>query len=118
MRDGLRALLRATPRLEFIGQADNSLSALEMVMDCQPFLILLDSNLPEDEVQSLLEQTKINHPHTRCVVLANDVQQQYAARTAGADSVLLAGFPVARFFAVIEELLTRSEAEVGKDNGQ
>jgi DNA-binding NarL/FixJ family response regulator len=112
MRDGLRALLRATPRLELVGQADSSSSALTMVRDRQPSLILLDCNLPGDEVQSVLEQMKLRSPATRCVVLATDAQQQWVAKAAGADSVLLAGFPVAKFFAVIEELLANGEPEL------
>ena len=112
MRDGLRALLRATPRLELVGQADSSSSALTMVRDSQPSLILLDCNLPGDEVQSVLEQMKLRSPATRCVVLAKDAQQQWVAKAAGADSVLLAGFPVTKFFAVIEELLASGEPEL------
>ncbi len=116
LRDGLRALLRATPGLELVGQADNRASALGLLRACHPALVLLDSNLPVDEVEAILRQTKTQYPHARCIVLANDGQQQGAARGAGADSVLLAGFPVTRFFAVVAELL--SEEEPARNDGQ
>jgi len=109
MRDGLRALLRATSRLELVGQADNGTSALDMVMDCRPSLVLMDSNLPGDEVESLLRYTKARWPQTRCVVLASDAQQQGLAKSAGADSVLLTGFPMAQFFDLIDNLLFRDD---------
>lgn len=63
-------------------------------------------------MQSVLEQMKLRSPPPRCVVLARDAQQQWVAKAAGADSVLLAGFPVAKFFAVIEELLANGEPEL------
>ena len=44
------------------------------------------------------------------LVLVNNVRQQQAARSAGADSVLLKGFRAAKFFEIIETL-TKERAE-------
>ncbi len=110
MRDSLRALLRAIPQLEIVGQADNGSSALGMVTNYHPSLVLLDSDLPDDEAWTVLKKTKSEWPQTRCIVLANSVHQQWLAKTAGADSVLLTGFPATKFFAAIEALLPQYEA--------
>jgi hypothetical protein len=41
----------------------------------------------------------------RCIFLANDVQQHQEAEAAGADAVLLEGFPAGRLVAAIVRLL-------------
>lgn len=105
IRDSLRALLRAMPSVKIIRQVDDGSTALEMVMAHHPTLMLLGSNLPDDELKTLLTQTKTIQPHTRCIVLAATSHQQWIARNFGADSVLFAGFPAAAFFTTIEQLL-------------
>ena len=104
MREGLRALLMAMPQLKIIGQVDDGPSAMQMISDHHPALILLDSNLPEDEAWVVLKQVK-NGSNTRCLVLADTVQQQRVARAEGADDVLLTGVPAAKLFTTIERLL-------------
>lgn len=106
IRDSLRALLRATPSVNVITQVDDGSSALEMIMAHHPTLMLLGSNLPDDELKTVLKQTKATQPQTRCIVLAATSQQEWIARNFGADSVLFAGFPAAAFFTTIEQLLS------------
>lgn len=106
MRDGLRALLRTIPYLKIVGQADDSSSALALVSEQRPTLVLLGANLPNDEVQTVLAQTKAECPEARCIVLADSFQRQWLAEMAGADSVLLTGFPAAKFISIIEKLLS------------
>ena len=106
MRDGLRALLRTIPYLKVVGQADDSPSALTIFSEQHPALVLLGANLPSEEVQSVLAQTKAEWAETRCIVLVDSFQQQWLGETAGADSVLLTGFQPAKFVSTIEELLS------------
>ena len=106
MRDGLRALLRTIPYLTIVGQADDSLTALKIVTEQHPKLLLLGANLPDDDIQAVLSQTKANWPETRSIVLADNFQRQWIAKAAGADRVLLAGFPPAKFVSTIAELLS------------
>jgi DNA-binding NarL/FixJ family response regulator len=105
MRDGLRALLRTVPHLNPIEQADDSLSALEIASRHHPALILLGSNLPDEDIQSVLRKTRTTQPETRCLVLVDNLQQQSLAQAKGADRVLLTGFPTEVFLMTIEELL-------------
>ncbi len=109
MRDSLRALLRAIPQVRVIGQVEDGPSAQKMLIKHCPALVLLASNLPGDEAWGVLRQTKAEQPQARCLVLADTIHQQWMAEAAGADSVLLAGFPAAKFFATIENLLSRQK---------
>ncbi len=106
MRDSLRAMLRAIPQVRVIGQVEDGPSALRMLIEHCPSLVLLASNLPGDAAWGVLKQTKNEQSQTRCLVLADTIHQQWKAEAAGADSVLLAGFPATKFFATMEELLS------------
>jgi len=109
IREGVRALLKSIPYLEIIDQADDGPSALKMVADHHPALVLLDSNLPDEEAWAVLKQTKALWPQTQCLVLATSAEQQWIAKAAGADEVLLTGFPASKFFTVIDGLLSRQQ---------
>ena len=106
MRDGLRALLRTIPYLTLVGQVDDGLSAIKTMTDQHPTLVLLGANLLDEDIQTVLAQIKAKWPETRCIVLVDNVQQQWIAKAAGADSALLVGFPAAKFINTIQELLS------------
>ncbi len=106
-RDSLRAMLEAVPhQLEIIGQADDGSAALKMIADHHPALVLLDSNLPDDKVWTVLQQIKTEWSQIRCLVLVDNIQQEQAALVAHADRVLVNGFSLAKFLSTMEELLS------------
>ncbi len=107
-QQSLIALLTTMPQIGTI-DADPDLSALKMYAERPPDLVLLDTDLPGDGVQTTLRQIKIQWPQTRCIVLADDVRRQQMARAAGADDVLLKGFPAAQLFTTIGRLLSLLE---------
>lgn len=107
MREGLRALLRMIPQLELVGQVDQGSAALERVTQAHPALVLLDSSLPFAEMELVLRHIKAEWPQTRCLVVADTIQQQGLAQVAGADGVLLKGFAAETLFTTIEEVLAR-----------
>ena len=109
MRDGLRALLRAIPNLEEIGQADDSTAALAVVDNHPPALMLLDWNLPDDQGQTVLAHTR-SCTQIPCIVLADNTRQQQLAEAGGADAVLIAGFPANKLFTEVERLLDEQGA--------
>jgi DNA-binding NarL/FixJ family response regulator len=118
IRDSLRALLKNVPRIETILLADDSPSALRMIAECHPALVLLDSKLVHHDIQEVLAQVRAESPQTRCIVLADNTHQQWLAKAANADSVLLAGFPAAMFLATVEGVLSRPGAQTEKDKQQ
>jgi DNA-binding NarL/FixJ family response regulator len=80
-----------------------------MVVEQQPLVVLLDTNLPGEQGWGVLEQIKVQRPHTRCLVLADSVRQRQTAWAAGADGVLLKGFSTAELFAAIDRVLSKGE---------
>ncbi|MCP4542699.1 MAG: response regulator transcription factor [Chloroflexi bacterium] len=105
VRDGLRALLTAIPQVTNLQEIDDASSALRIVKEHCPALVLISVDLPSGEFWSLLAQIKAQHPQTRSILLVNDVQQQELAQTAGADGVLLQGAPASKLSATIKHLL-------------
>ena len=58
LQNGLQALVMSIPQVDIIGQVDDGSQALEMVREHHPDLVLLDTNLPNDEEWQVLEQIK------------------------------------------------------------
>lgn len=54
LRETLRALIATIPQLEIVGQVEGRVAALKMVQEWQPGLLLLDSNLPDNEVEAII----------------------------------------------------------------
>jgi two-component system response regulator DevR len=105
LQSGLQALMTTIPQIGIVGQACNAEAALRMVTTLSPELVLLDTDLPDDETWIVLRQIKTRWPRIQCVVLADNVRHQQEAEVAGADVVLLKGLPPAKLIANIEELL-------------
>ncbi len=105
MRDGLQALLRTIPEIEIVGLADCESEALVLIAQQQPAIVLLDSSLTHRETLPTLMQIKGGYPRTRCIVLVENVQQQGAAREAGADTALITGFSAEVLHSAIDQIL-------------
>ena len=108
IRDGLRALLRAIPEIGAILQANDSPSASQIIAEYHPDLVLIDSKLVNSNIQSMPKEIKAMSPHTRCILLVDNLQQQSMADVTGADTVLLSGFSAWEFMVTVEELLSRA----------
>jgi DNA-binding NarL/FixJ family response regulator len=106
LRDGLRALLSAMPQIEVIGEASDIALVSRMIQEHCPTLVLLDADLPGNEVGNTLKTIKANGPEVRCIVLASTIEQQQAAQLAGADSAPLKGFLAEKLYTTLEKLLS------------
>lgn len=104
-RDSLRALLTATPQIDAVNQANDEESALKAIAVDHVTLMLLDGSLPGNEVGAMLRGIRAERPQVRCIVLADNARQQREAKAAGADAVLLKGFPTADLFQTVDRLL-------------
>ena len=108
VRDCLQTTLGAIASVEVIWQTGDIPSTLAMLAEHQPALVLLYTDLPKGESWvTILRQIKTDWLQTPCLVLANNAQEQQAARAAGADGALFKGIPASRLFATIERLLPR-----------
>ena len=84
----LRATLESLPSVQVVGTATGCLSALQMVRERQADLVVIDSNLPLEEVQVFLQQLGQEEQRTRSLVLAATSGQVRRALAAGADAAL------------------------------
>jgi DNA-binding NarL/FixJ family response regulator len=105
VRDGLQALLTAITEIDSVEQMDDTTSALRRITEQRPDLVLLDFSLTGDEPQAILKRIKAESPQTRCLALADDVEEQQIAKAAGADAILIKGFPAQRLIETVRRLL-------------
>ena len=107
--NGLRALLRTVPQIEIIAEIRDPAILLKIGAEMQPDLVLLDASLFDEEILTAITKIRGEWSKTKCVVLMEDSQHRQAAYGAGADYVLIKGFPAAGLVAIIEELLPQGE---------
>jgi DNA-binding NarL/FixJ family response regulator len=105
LRNSLQTLMTTMPQIEILAETTDPSALLRMGADIQPDVVLLDASLPEEQVWAALRQVKEEWSHTRSIVLVEGSQQQHKAQAAGADVVLLKGYPAAKLIAAIEGLL-------------
>ncbi len=88
MGESLRAMLASFPRITIVGSAAGCLSARNMARDLAPDLVVIDANLPEPEVLTLLEELNNGPSSPRAVIFINTTSQKKRALAAGADAAL------------------------------
>jgi len=104
IRQALRATLALLPQIDIAGAAGGGLSALHLVCQNRPGLLIIDSGLPDDETLALLRQIKQEQPHVRCLVVAETSRQQAAVLALGADAVLLRSEPTERLVEALNNI--------------
>ena len=105
IRDGLKALLMASPQVGSIIQAANAPEALQIIHWLCPTLVLLDANLVQGTIQELQEQIMVQCPRCRYIVLIDEAHQRQEAEAAGAEAVLLKGCPTSKLMETITLML-------------
>ena len=109
LQDGLVALMTTMPQVSAVLIAEDAPSVLRTMARHRPALVVLEMDLPAEEWLAPLQEIRTRWPLTRCIALADDVQGQQEAQSAGADVVLIVGFPAAKLIAAIEGLLSQQE---------
>ena len=105
LRDGLQALVDTMPLIRALNVLNDVSSALGGETGGSPALVLLDADLSNDRVWLTVRRVKRKWPRARTIILAGSVEQQAEAEVAGADVVLLEGFPAGKLVAAIVKLL-------------
>jgi DNA-binding NarL/FixJ family response regulator len=100
----LRATLESLPAVQIVGTAAGCLSAVQMVRDRQAGLVVLDSNLPWEEVRVFLQYIKAAGLGTCSLVLAAINVQVHQALAAGADAALRRDASIHQLDAAVAEL--------------
>jgi two-component system NarL family response regulator/two-component system response regulator DevR len=111
LRHVLYTLLLAMPQLESVRQTDDATSTLQAITEHHPVLVLLDASLPGNSTLTVVKEIKAGRSPSRCLVLADNKEQQRVSLAAGADGALLKGFPAARLLEIIEELVAGQKAQ-------
>jgi DNA-binding NarL/FixJ family response regulator len=92
-RDGLRALLRAAPETELVGEATTGDEAIALAASLQPDVILMDIQMPGIGGIEATRQIVQASPHIAVLVVTmfGDDPSVFAAMRAGARGYLLKG---------------------------
>lgn len=89
MRQSLQTSLTTYTWITVIAACGDALTALSQVIEHQPRLVIIDSNLLDEEAKALLTAIKVNQPTTRCLVLLQSSLREGSTLAAGADAVIL-----------------------------
>ena len=107
LQNGLLALMTTIPPISAVLVAENIHSAIRMVENHQPALIILDISL--SNVQEVVKQVKEQCSQIHLIVLVEDTVQQKIAEETGADGVLIKGFSAQKLIAIVERLINQRE---------
>ena len=105
LSDSLKKLLESTFQVKPACQVEDYETALGIVKQHRPELVVLDFNLPQGESLASLQLLKEACPQVPCLVMVDSEQDLRSAQSAGAEVVLIKGTPAGTFLKTIEELL-------------
>ncbi len=91
VRSGLRAIIRVTPDMQLVGEAENGRAAIDMVARLAPDVVLMDLIMPELDGVAAIAEIKRAQPAVRIVALTTFAEADLVlgAVQAGADGYLL-----------------------------
>jgi DNA-binding NarL/FixJ family response regulator len=98
--------------LDTVEVANGCLSAIEMIRQKQPDLVVIDSNLPEAETRALILWMKNEQQHIRSLALAETTQQLKKSSSMGADMVLKSSTLLDNLDQVLINLASQSTKEI------
>ena len=107
LQNGLLALMTIIPPISAVLVAEDINSALRMVENHQPALILLDMSLLD--MRDVIKQIKELCPHIHLIILVEDIKQQKEVEESVVDSVLIKGFSAQKLVAIVENIIDRRE---------
>ena len=111
VESSLRAMLQSLPSVQVVGSAAGCLSALHMAREMGPALLVLDSNLPDQDVLALVQQLKLEPLPTRSLVLTTTRSQKRRALEAGADATFRRDGPIVQLRAIVSSLGATNHGE-------
>jgi DNA-binding NarL/FixJ family response regulator len=91
LRDGLRALLKTHKDIDVAGEADNGLTAIDLVRELLPDIVVMDVAMPNMNGLEATRRIKKLHPSCRILVLTQYDHREYILPIleAGADGYIL-----------------------------
>jgi DNA-binding NarL/FixJ family response regulator len=102
MQEALHALLGALPHITIVGQASGGLSALRLLSRCEADVVVIDANIPVEEMLALVQSINALRPRVACIVLTAVRSQQRLAMDRGASAALLRSSPTRQISEAIQ----------------
>jgi DNA-binding NarL/FixJ family response regulator len=102
-RQGLKAVLTLSPRVEVIGEAADGQESVDLVAERHPDVVLMDVQMPVMDGLEATRHIKSRWPEVRVVVLTMHANYRAKALAAGADAFLIKGCPSEVLRAAIEQ---------------
>ena len=105
MQQSLRASLTACPSIAVVATFGDGLTTMNQLARIHPGIVVIDSNLLEEEVDALIAAVKISQPAIRCLVFLKSTQQEMRMLAAGADAVTLRDVSTPQLQAILARLV-------------
>jgi DNA-binding NarL/FixJ family response regulator len=107
VREGLRRLIDRQSDLKVCGEAEEGATAMRLIREHRPDLLLLDLSLKDDSGMTLLQGLRVNDPELRVLVLSMHEEVIYAHRViqAGARGFIMKQEAPERLITAIRSVL-------------
>ena len=104
MQQSLRSALAACPQIAVVATAGDGLSAVQQIAPRQPRLLVIDSNLLDEEIAALLSAAKTQHPPVHCLVFVKSTHEERHLLAAGADACAHREWSTQEFHAALNQV--------------
>ena len=104
VREGLRALLQATPDIGVVGEADNGRLAVQLAQNLQPDVVVMDVVMPQLNGHETAERVREVHPGLKTLFVSG-YPEGARGRTDGPCAFLQKPFSVRTFTRKVREVL-------------
>ena len=105
MQQSLRSSLAACPVIVVVASFGDGLTTLNHLTQFNPGILIVDSNLLDEEIDALIAAVKVNQPSIRCLVFLKSTQQEMRMLAAGADAVTLRDVSTPQLQAILARLV-------------
>jgi DNA-binding NarL/FixJ family response regulator len=109
MQQSLRSSLASCQGIAVVASCGNGLTALHQVTKLRPALLVIDSNLLDEEVEALIAAVKVEQPTIGCLVVVRSSHQERQMLALGADAVVLRDAPPQQLHEALARLARRRE---------
>ena len=109
MQQSLRSSLTVCSSLVIVASFGDGLTALNQLAQLHLGILVIDSNLLDDEVDALLAEVKNRQPAIRCLVLVRSGSRQRQLLTQGADAVISRSESAQELLAALSRLVQEPE---------